>query len=76
MDGICDFKRGFSGRFGWEFVGMVSVVGGCVGSDGYSVVIIGGYSDVVFLVWFIIWERRVCGICGGSVIVVSDGFGT
>lgn len=29
---------------------MVSVVGGCVGSDGYSVVIIGGYSDVVFLV--------------------------
>lgn len=31
-------------------MGIVSVVGGCVSSDGCLVVIVAGYSDVVFSV--------------------------
>lgn len=68
-------EGGFSSWFGWESAGIISVVGGCVDSDGCLLIIVGGCLDV-FLVWFIIWEISVCGICSGSITGVSDGLGT
>lgn len=70
------FKGGFSCWFGWDSMGTILVIFGYVCLDGCTVVVTMGWSDVVFLVWFIIWERSVCGIHGGSIIVVSDGLYT
>lgn len=41
---------GFSGWPGWDYVGIISLVGVYIGSDGCSMVIVGGYSNVVFSV--------------------------
>lgn len=66
-------KGGFFGWFGWDVVVIVLVIGGWVCSDGWTMLIIVGWSDEVSTSWFSICERSVYGIHGDSVIVVSDG---
>lgn len=57
-------------------MGTSSIIGGCVCPYGCSVVVTVGWSDGVLAGWFSIYERSVCGICGGSVAMVLDGLGT
>lgn len=45
-------EGGVFGWFGWEIVGIILVVGGCVDSNGFLLVVMRGHSDLLFSVWF------------------------
>lgn len=65
-------KRGFSSWLGWCSKGTVSEICCCVGSYGFSVVILLGWSDGVSLDWDWNYERSVFVICGVSDTMVLD----